>query len=52
MSTQGSNYDLSRFGMEVNRASPRQADIMIVSGTVTVKTFPTATPAAKWVLGR
>ena len=37
MAIQNSRFDLSRFGMEVNRASPRQADIMIVSGTVTVK---------------
>lgn len=37
MGAQNSRFDLSRFGMEVNRASPRQADIMIVSGTVTVK---------------
>jgi NADH-quinone oxidoreductase subunit B len=34
---QNSRFDLSRFGMEINRASPRQADVMIVSGTVTVK---------------
>src|SRR3954452_19082284 len=37
MAIQNSRFDLSRFGMEINRASPRQADIMIVSGTVTVK---------------
>src|SRR5262249_541508 len=37
MGFQNSRFDASRFGMEVNRASPRQADIMIVSGTVTVK---------------
>src|SRR6476660_4902505 len=37
MAIQNSRFDLSRFGMEVNRASPRHADIMIVSGTVTVK---------------
>jgi NADH-quinone oxidoreductase subunit B len=37
MAIQNSRFDLSRFGMEVNRASPRQADLMIVSGTVTVK---------------
>lgn len=37
MGAQNSRFDMSRFGMEVNRASPRQADIMIVSGTVTVK---------------
>jgi NADH-quinone oxidoreductase subunit B len=37
MGVQNSRFDLSRFGMEINRASPRQADVMIVSGTVTVK---------------
>ena len=31
MGAQGSNYDLSRFGMEINRASPRQADLIIVA---------------------
>ena len=40
IASQNSRFDLSRFGMEVNRASPRQADIMIVSGTVTVKMAP------------
>ena len=34
-------WDLSRFGMEIVRASPRQADLMIVSGTVTKKMMPT-----------
>jgi NADH-quinone oxidoreductase subunit B len=37
MATASSRFDISRFGMEVMRFSPRQADVMIVAGTVTYK---------------
>ena len=37
MAAGASRYDIARFGMEVMRFSPRQCDLMIVSGTVTYK---------------
>jgi len=40
ISTAASRYDMARFGMEVFRPSPRQADVMIVAGTVTCKMAP------------
>lgn len=56
MSTQASHYDMSRFGMELMRPSPRQSDLMIVSGRVTRKMAPVVRrlydqmPGPKWVL--
>jgi NADH-quinone oxidoreductase subunit B len=49
-------FDLARFGMEVFRASPRQADLMIVAGRVSQKMAPVLRqiydqmPEPKWVL--
>ncbi len=40
MATAGANNDIARFGMEVFRPSPRQADLMFVAGTVTHKMAP------------
>jgi NADH-quinone oxidoreductase subunit B len=39
--TAASRFDLARFGMEIMRPSPRQSDLLLVSGTVTKKMAPT-----------
>ncbi len=56
MASGAGRYDLARFGMEVFRASPRQADLMIVAGRVSQKMAPVLRqiydqmPNPKWVL--
>ena len=56
MGAGGSHYDLARFGMEVFRGSPRQADLMIVAGRVSQKMAPVMRqiydqmPDPKWVI--
>jgi NADH-quinone oxidoreductase subunit B len=56
MSTGAGQYDLSRWGMELFRASPRQADLMIVAGRVSQKMAPVLRriydqmPEPKWVI--
>jgi len=56
MSVVSSHYDLARFGAEVVRFSPRQADLLIVAGTVTDKMGPILKrvydqmPEPKWVI--
>ena len=56
MSAGAGQYDLSRWGMELFRASPRQADLMIVAGRVSQKMAPVLRriydqmPEPRWVI--
>ena len=56
MGAGAAHYDLSRWGMEIFRASPRQADLMIVAGRVSQKMAPVLRqiydqmPEPRWVL--
>ncbi|MDR0477137.1 MAG: NADH-quinone oxidoreductase subunit NuoB [Desulfobulbaceae bacterium] len=56
MATGCARFDMSRFGAEVFRPSPRQADLMIVAGTITkkaqswIKTLYDQMPEPKWVM--
>ncbi|APJ04153.1 NADH-quinone oxidoreductase subunit B [Silvanigrella aquatica] len=56
MSVMGPKYDLARFGAEVVRFSPKQADLLIVAGTITEKMAPVIKriyeqmPEPKWVM--
>lgn len=56
MATLSSRYDLSRFGAEVIRFSPRQSDLMIVSGRISIKMMPVLIeiynqmPEPKWCI--
>ncbi len=56
MSTAAARFDISRFGMEAFRATPRQADVMIVAGRVSKKMAPILRqiydqmPEPKWVV--
>ena len=56
MASQAAHFDMSRFGMELMRASPRQSDLMIVAGRLSKKMAPVLRrlydqmPEPKWVI--
>ena len=56
MATLSARYDLARFGAEAIKFSPRQSDLMIVAGRITLKMMPILTkiyeqmPEPKWVI--
>src|ERR1041385_2730171 len=56
MAASASRFDIARFGAEVYRASPRQADLMIVAGRCSIKMAPVLRqiydqmPEPKWVI--
>jgi len=56
MAAQAADFDMSRFGMELMRPSPRQSDLLIVAGRVTRKMAPVLVrlyeqmPSPKWVI--
>ena len=56
MATLSGRYDMARFGSEVIRFSPRQSDLMIVSGRISIKMMPVLLkvfeqmPEPKWVI--
>jgi len=56
MATFSGRYDISRFGAEVVRFSPRQSDLLIVSGRISIKMMPVLQkiyrqmPEPKWVI--
>jgi NADH-quinone oxidoreductase subunit B len=58
MATLASKYDMARFGAEVIRFSPRQSDLMIVSGRISLKMMPVLAkiweqmPEPKWCISQ
>jgi NADH-quinone oxidoreductase subunit B len=56
MASGGSRFDIARYGYEVFRASPRQADLLLVAGPITLKMAPVVKrvyeqmPSPKWVV--